>query len=199
VALLFPLWLMGVALYRICAAPLRVRPLFGWILFAAPLVILATYQLHPHPQMQPFINISFDLGRWWTLGQDYLVGLLFCINLIGFKIVSPCLERWLDHHSKSIRWIAGATFSIYLTHLPIMRLLVAVSPWPKQSLWTLVFMISITIIACFAFAAAFERRKDTYRHLIVGGLRWVEFGLLRLRKPIESKWFRLRAPKTQKT
>lgn len=185
VALLFPLWLMGVALYRVCAAPLTIRPLFGWILFVAPLVVLAMYQLFPHPQMQPFINISFNLSWWWTVGQDYLVGLLFCTNLIGFKIVSPHLDQWLDRHSKSIRWIAGATFSIYLAHLPIMHLLVAVSPWPKQSLWTVAFMIIITIIACFAFAEAFERTKDTYRQLIGGGLRLVEVGLLRLRKPIE--------------
>jgi peptidoglycan/LPS O-acetylase OafA/YrhL len=183
VALLFPLWLMGVALYHICASPLTVKPLVGWFLFAPPLVILAIYQLLPHPQMQPFSNVSLNLNRLWTVGQDYLVGFLFCMHLVGFTIVSPHFARWLGKRSRSIRWIAGATFSIYLIHLPIMHFLVAISSSPETSSWMVARLIIITTIACFAFAEAFERRKNTCRRLIVGGLRLFDIPLLRLRRP----------------
>lgn len=168
VALLFPLWLSGVVLYRVCAAPLDIRPLFGWILFVTPLLILAIYQGFPHPPLQPFNDVSISLSRLWTFAQDYFVGVLFCVNLVGFKIVSSSFA-WLDRFSQSIRWIAGATFSLYLTHVPIMYFLIKVSPWPSNSLWTVALMLIITIPACFAFAEVFERHKDAYRRAIIGG------------------------------
>lgn len=183
VALLFPLWLMGAVLYHISTSPLTIKPLVGWVLFAAPLVILVGYQLLPHPAMQPFINVTLNFNRIWTFGQDYLVGVLFCIHLIGFMIISPTFARWLDEHSRAIRWIAGATFSLYLTYLPIMHLLAAISPWPKSSPWTVAFLVTITLLSCLAFAEAFERRKDTFRRLIISGLRVLEVPLLILRKP----------------
>jgi peptidoglycan/LPS O-acetylase OafA/YrhL len=171
VALLFPLWLMGVVLYRVCAAPWTIKPLYGWVLFVAPPLVLGIYQLLPHPQLQPFVNVSLSLDRLWTFGQDYFIGLLFCLHLVGFKAVSHSFAPLLERHSQSIRFIAGATFSIYLAHLPVMHFLVAVVPWLKQSALTAALMIIVTIVACFVFAEAFERRKDAYRHLIIGGLR----------------------------
>jgi peptidoglycan/LPS O-acetylase OafA/YrhL len=181
VALLFPLWLMGVALYRFLAKPLNISPLFGWILFAGSLFLLAIYQLFPHPQLQQFMNVSLSPERLWTLGQDYLVGFLFCIHLIGFKVISPWLSRWLDDHSRSIRYIAGATFSIYLTHVPIMQFLVAVFPRFEQASLSVALMIIITLLASLAFAEAFERRKDVYRRVIMAGLRLCEMPVRRLR------------------
>jgi peptidoglycan/LPS O-acetylase OafA/YrhL len=183
VALLFPLWLMGVALYHISTSPLTIKPFIGWLLFVGPLVFLASYQVLPHPSMQPFINVALDFKRLWSFGQDYLVGFLFCIHLIGFTIISPTLARWLDEHSRPIRWIAGATFSLYLIHLPIMHFLVTISPWPKSSPWTIAFLVPITVLACLAFAEVSERRKDTFRRLIIGGLRVLEAPLVLLRRP----------------
>jgi peptidoglycan/LPS O-acetylase OafA/YrhL len=183
VALLFPLWLLGVALYRVSTATPTLAPPVGWILFVVPLAILAIYQLFPHPWMQPFTNVSLDLNRLWSFAQDYFIGLLFCVHVIGFKAVSHFFAQWLERYSKSIRYIAGATFSIYLTHLPIMHFLAAVSPWPKQSFLTVTFLIAVTILACFAFAEAFERRKDTYRQLITATLRVFGMPALPLRSP----------------
>jgi peptidoglycan/LPS O-acetylase OafA/YrhL len=68
VALLFPLWLMGVGLYRIYNKPLKMRPLTGWVLFVVPLFLIVLYQLLPHPPMQPFVNIMRDVSRFVSLG-----------------------------------------------------------------------------------------------------------------------------------
>jgi peptidoglycan/LPS O-acetylase OafA/YrhL len=174
VAFLFPLWLMGVCVYRICGKPITIQPLTGWILFAAPLLILLLYQLVPHPPMQPFINIIPDFIRFLSLGQDYLVGLLFSAHLIGFTMVSATFSRMLENHARSIRWIAGATFSIYLAHLPIMTFFVALLPWPNFSPWVVALRITITILACLAFAEVSERRKDAWRRLITRGIRTLE-------------------------
>ncbi|MGO9681939.1 MAG: acyltransferase family protein [Beijerinckiaceae bacterium] len=178
VALLFPLWLMGVGVYRICNDPLSIRPSAGWVLFAAPLLILVMYQFLPHAPMQPFINIIPDFSRFLSLGQDYLVGILFSAHLIGFTVVSAKLSHCLENHAQTIRWIAGATFSVYLAHLPIMTFLVALSPWPNSSPWMVALRIAITILACLAFAEVSERRKDAWRRLITRGILTLEKPLL---------------------
>jgi peptidoglycan/LPS O-acetylase OafA/YrhL len=183
VALLFPLWLMGVALYHICSAPLTNRPSVGLILFTTPIVVLVLYQLFPHPSLEPFSNVTFDRERLWSFGQDYFVGALFCAHLIGFTIISASFARWLDGHSRFIRWIAGATFSVYLIHLPVMTFLAAISPLPKSSPWNPALLILVTLLTCFAFAEVSERRKDAWRQLFRGGVHRLEVYLPRLRKP----------------
>jgi peptidoglycan/LPS O-acetylase OafA/YrhL len=185
VMLLYPLWLMGVTVYRICAVPFAARSGTGGILFASPLVLLVIYQFLPQPPLQAFTNVTLDVNRFWSLGQDYLVGILFSIHLIGFTAVSATFAPWLDKHAGVIRWISGATFSIYLTHLPIMHFLSAISPWPKSSPWTVVLLITIAPLACVAFAEVSERRKDSWRRLFMGFLRLGEAFLvsLRFRRP----------------
>jgi peptidoglycan/LPS O-acetylase OafA/YrhL len=169
VAFLFPLWLMGVALYHLCKAPPAVRPSVGWAFFVVPIVALIAYQKLPHPALQPFTNVSFSLERLWTFCQDYLVGFLFCLHLFGFTVISDAFAPWLEKHSRSIRWIAGATFSLYLTHLPIMHFLAAISPWPNTSPWMPVVLTVVTPLLCLAFAEVSERRKDIWRRVILDG------------------------------
>ncbi|HEY1982377.1 MAG TPA: acyltransferase [Xanthobacteraceae bacterium] len=169
VALLFPLWLMGVALYHLCKAPPAIRPSIGWTLFVGPVFVLIAYQLLPHPALQPFTNVSFSLNRLWTFGQDYLVGFLFFLHLFGFTVISDAFSPWLEKHSRSIRWIAGATFSLYLTHLPIMHFLAAITPWLKTSPWMAVVLIVATPPLCLAFAELSERRKNIWRRAFFTG------------------------------
>jgi peptidoglycan/LPS O-acetylase OafA/YrhL len=183
VALIFPAWLFGMAVYHYCAAhgmphcaARRLSPATGWILLAVPLAVLAVYQMAPYPQpyLQAFQNITFDPDRFLSLGQDYLVAALFSAHLIGFVTLSATFAPWLERHARIIRWISGATFSIYLAHLPIMHLLVAISPSSKSSPWTLALLLTVTPILCLGFAEISERRKDAWRRLIASAPRVLE-------------------------
>ena len=158
VALMFPAWLMGVAVYRVCSS--RSLPQSaGWILLLVPIVGLAGYEMIPHSPLQQFSNVTLDFDRLRSTGQDYLLSALFSAHLIGFSAVSATFAPWFERHARPIRWIAGATFSLYLAHLPIMHLVAAVSPWPRSSVWTLCLLLTITPVACLAFAEVSERRK----------------------------------------
>jgi len=165
VALMFPAWLMGVGAYRICSS--RSLPqLAGWILLIVPLVAVAGYQLVPHSPLQQFTNVTLTADRFRSTGQDYLLSALFSAHLIGFSTVSATFAPWFERHARPIRWFAGATFSLYLTHLPIMHMLAAISPWPKSSLCTLSLLLTMTPVACLGFAEFSERRKEQWRTLI---------------------------------
>jgi peptidoglycan/LPS O-acetylase OafA/YrhL len=165
VALMFPVWLMGVATYRFCATQ-RLSPTIGWALFSVPIAMLAGYEALPHFPLQQFASVTFEPGRLWSTCQDYFIGALFSIHLIGFVSVSGTFSVWLARYALQIRWIAGATFSLYLAHLPIMHLLSAYSPWPKSSPWTLALLVTATPAACFVFAEVSERQKEIWRRVI---------------------------------
>ena len=172
VTLMFPTWLMGVGAYYVCKWQ-RLSPTTGWIFFTVPLVLLAGFQLIPHSGQQPFINISLDPERLTSLCKDYLIAALFSIHLVGFSTVSSTFAPLLERQVQVIRWIAGATFSIYLMHLPIMHLLAASSPWPKSSPWTLLLLLTGTPVICLVFAEVTERKKDAWQQLIISTLKRV--------------------------
>jgi peptidoglycan/LPS O-acetylase OafA/YrhL len=169
---------MGVAAYHYCAVQ-RLSQKAGWALFTVPLVLAAAYQMAPHSPVQPFQNITLDPDRFWSLGQDYLLAVLFSAHLIGFVAVSSTFAPWLERNARFIRWIGGATFSIYLAHLPIMYFLAATSPWPNSSPSRLALLLGVTPLLCVAFAEISERRKGVWQRLIAGGLRLIEIPLQR--------------------
>jgi peptidoglycan/LPS O-acetylase OafA/YrhL len=169
VSSLFPAWLMGVAVYRICAAQKLSKPM-GWIFFTLPLILFAVYQAFPHSLLEQFQPITINLERLRSLAEDYFICCLFSTHLIGYSAVSSTFAPWLERYARHIRWFAGATFSLYLTHLPIMHLLAALSPFPTESPLTVCLFLTVTPIACLAFADIFERRKPLWRALIVRAL-----------------------------
>jgi peptidoglycan/LPS O-acetylase OafA/YrhL len=165
VAIMFPAWLIGVASYKFSqrASP---RNSVGWFLFVSSFVILAAYQFIPHSPLQQFTTFTFSADRLLSTAQDYLLALVFGINIVGFVIISDRFAPLLERHAKAIRWVAGGTFSLYLAHLPIMYLLAATSPWPKSSPYRLATLLIVTPLACMAFAEISERRKHIWRRLI---------------------------------
>jgi peptidoglycan/LPS O-acetylase OafA/YrhL len=181
VALMYPAWLMGVASYRLCASA-RIRPALAWILLATPVLILAVYELLPHSPLQQFSEVSLNLDRLESAGQDYLIAALVSAHIIGFASLSSTFAPLLERSARTIRWIAGATFSLYLAHLPVMRLMSAVSPWPKSSSLTLALLLIATPAICLLFAEISERRKESWREAISIALRSIESPLMRWRR-----------------
>ncbi len=173
VALMFPAWLMGVACHRLRQRHPRGRT-SGWLLFGSSILLLAGYQFMPHSASPQFAAFSFSSERLLSTAQDYGLALVFSMNIVGFAAISDFFAPWLARRATSIRWIAGGTFTLYLMHLPIMFFLASISPWPKSSAWTLALLLVATPIACMALAEISERRKTTWRKIIMATTnRWV--------------------------
>ena len=176
VALMFPVWLMGVFAYRICkASPFSKRA--GWILFTVPILLLAGYEALSPSNLQAFSTLTLAPHRLFMMAQDYFVAAIFSAHIIGFSTVSETFAPWLEKRAARIRWIAGGTFSLYLAHLPIMHILAASSPWPKTSRLTLVLLVICTPVLAYLFAEVSERRKDSWHHLAETVLRFFEVRL----------------------
>ena len=132
------------------------------LLCLAPIVAFAAYKL----QIGSLPPVLGSAAANPQLLQNYLVGGLFAAHLIGFNAVSPCLGALLSRMERPIRWAAGATFSIYLFHLPVAQFLSVLVPWAPQRAATRAIVLGGTLALCLLAAEVAERRKEAWRHAI---------------------------------
>jgi peptidoglycan/LPS O-acetylase OafA/YrhL len=155
---LWPLWLLGVWAYR--RAPLSRRK--GIALFGLSLVAWGAYEALAWRFGRPHMPVLF-LKRP-SLLQDYIVGVCFTGSLIGFRSVSEGMQ--IRHQWRPVRWLAGATFSLYLFHVPLLWLFATVNPWASTSWPGRAFVLGVTLLSVFALAEVTERRKADWRRLV---------------------------------
>ena len=161
IALMWPIWLLGVLAYRITRTQ-RIGPVAGYALWLGSAAAWIGYEAW-----------AWSLGRPWApasasfhddyLRQDYLVGVLFAVNLVGFAAIAPQFARVTAMVARPIRWAAGATFTLYIIHTPLLLFFAAVSPFRPASLAQRALLVVGTFAVVLAFAAVTERRKDLWR------------------------------------
>ena len=161
IAAMLPLWLMGLYGHRVCATR-RLGRRAGWLLCLGSLAIWIAYETCARPFVAALIPIPALLRRP-SLVEDYIVGALFIAHIVGFDAISPALAALVARVQRPIRWAAGATFTIYLLHLPVAQFLSTQVPWPPASWATRATLFGGTLLVMFAVAEVTERQKNVWR------------------------------------
>jgi len=168
IAIMFPLWLLGVLCLRILAkVPSHhdgSRNILGWSIFAGSIGTTAGFGMWFAAHQWPG-HVPEFLGRP-TLLEDYVVAILFAANLIGFSLISKSFAPLLTLVAGPVRWFAGATFTLYLLHMPISQFLSTLVPWPPQAIATRIVIVGFTLIAVLLIAEVTERRKAAWRSVL---------------------------------
>jgi peptidoglycan/LPS O-acetylase OafA/YrhL len=156
-----PTWLLGVATWRLSRRQL-LSPRGGVMLFAAAALTWALYELVAWKVGRPLLA-----GNSWfrrrELIQDTIVGLSFAGTLLGLCAAAGPLGRGLLRWQTPIRWLAGATFTLYLLHEPVAQCLLALMPWQPADPRSRLGVFLGTLVVIFMLAAVTERRKDAWR------------------------------------
>lgn len=168
--LLMPAWLMGVWLWWLirngarpglspsAALVLAVLPpvLYGLALWlSVPSLLLQLTETLLPAAFAPY-TLRFSTEFLW----NGLIGALFALHLLA---MSQLLTDW-RRGATAIRWLAQATFSIYVTHYPTLHLIDALLPadaWGR-GLWLLLGALAVGL----AFAQVFERPLERWRQLL---------------------------------
>ncbi len=161
IAALLPLWLAGVGCYRLSRS-VRIAPVAGGLLWLVCMGLLGFYEVWSFRHGELLDGYAPAFLNRHELVQDYLVAALFAGQLIGFNAFAPQFAIPAGA-AKAIRWVAGATFSVYLFHLPVSQFLSVVSPWPTASVANRLLVVGGTLAIVFALAALTERRKEIWR------------------------------------
>ncbi len=166
VLLLMPAWLMGVALWHWLRAdrPARVGRTMGWALTLGGPMAYLICQCAGVPEAlgaQTAAALGVPDARWvlgfsdeviWNFG----IGLCTLAHVAGIAVLNP--QRMPA--TQAVRWLAGASFSIYVTHYPALHLLDAALPqMPGRDALLLVGSVAVGLV----FARYFERPIKGFR------------------------------------
>lgn len=169
VIILLPAWLVGVWLFHRLQQPTS-TPTNPALLAIAPWVLYALMLAIDGPGL--LTTASENLTSQSTVGAlrfsdefvwNWILAGLFTVHLFG-------MATWLADRKmfavSAIRWLAGASFSLYLVHYPVLQFFQAVLP--KADLWFVddLVLLVLTIVVCFIFAELFERRLKPFRRLV---------------------------------
>lgn len=166
ILLLLPVWLMGVALFKwnVARALPQRAPNF---LALVPVAIYAFAQFAAWPDLLYAatgpIDTALDLRFSDEVLWNTLLGVLVAMHLRGmFHIYA---QGRAIPFAAVVKWMAGASFSIYLVHYPVLQLLSVLelgglTGWTRDAV-----VLAMTFAVCFGFAALFERPLHMWRRL----------------------------------
>lgn len=185
ILLLAPCWLAGVGLQRMLAQidVTQIRPNTAWFIAIGPWLTYAFWLAIDLPQTLTRLTYSMvgtETSLFERLGfadefvWNNVLAVLFAAHFFGVyclardaRKISSKLESW-------IRWLAGATFSIYLFHYPILTLLHALPGYDSASAAHYIGSGVITLALCFALAEVSERRLGAWKRVfevVINGSR----------------------------
>ncbi len=177
ILMLAPCWLAGVALQSFLArANLSdIRPGSAWTYAIGPWAIYAFFLAIGLPrtltaltfatigggEIHPNAMFGFSDEFLW----NYLLALLFTAHFFGVYCLAKNAEWVGPALEKSIRWLAGATFSIYLFHYPLLTLLYALPGYDAANPAHYLGAGLVTLALCFVLAEISERRLPAWKAL----------------------------------
>lgn len=166
-AVLAPTWLAGALSYRLAvrrtlspslAAVLALAPVATWLAWE---VARVGQPLTPRVLPQDHLILT------------YLTAAGVALHLAGAWMLAPHLPRAPDRLAAMLRWAAGATFTVYLLHMPLARALATASPWGDPAGWShRTLMIGGVLLAALAVAEVTERRRAQWRAAMEAAVRW---------------------------
>lgn len=165
IAALLPIWLLGVALYRL-GRVWRAPEAIGWILFLGSIVAWAAAQ-------RGLQAIGYDITHIAKTDYvpDYVTAFCFAINLLGFEAIAPRFGWLLRPFARLIRWAAGRSFTIYLIHLPLVKLASVMPFWSVAAPSARIATIALVLVATAIIGACFEQRREPWRRVFAAVLR----------------------------
>jgi peptidoglycan/LPS O-acetylase OafA/YrhL len=186
IILLLPVWWMGVWIYR---SPSLVQMSVASAWLCLILSLLGGY-----------LYIHFNIGQWgWgTLQEwlgddlhlelsfsrqfisDYYLGIVLSLHFVSLRVLLARVGEVPGRLQSTIRYLAGATFSIYLFHQPLLWFYSASFSWVAEGIPRYLVVVPFTIVSTYVLATFTEHKKDLWKG-------WVE-QLLALFEQVISKF-----------
>jgi peptidoglycan/LPS O-acetylase OafA/YrhL len=176
ILLLAPSWWLGVWVYRVAATGPSLSRLGGWSMSLTPIMAYAAMQALELPSRMLAATkltlgdafVIYGLGFSDEFVWNAIIGVLVAIHLLGVATLVHKASRPETRLDISIKWLAGASFSMYLVHYPTLQLSNALMPSFGVPQLRHALMLGLTVCVCFGFAWMFERRLALWRRLLIG-------------------------------
>ena len=179
VLLLMPIWLMGVWLWnRIKAGEMNLSRAAAWALALGPLAVYGLCLATGVPGtlvggMEALSGLKAETYRALTRYSDEfvwntLVGAMATVHILGVWGLAKSWQSTGGSFERAVRWLAGASFSIYLVHYPVMQFADAALPLGPSGPLRDGALLVVVIGSCLLFARWFERPLPQLRSALKG-------------------------------
>jgi peptidoglycan/LPS O-acetylase OafA/YrhL len=179
ILLLMPVWLVGVGLVRLPAAR-KVPPALAWPLIAlalAALFIAPRYAMDGFRLLRP--AAPWGLGSSLYVLTDLALGLALAAGFAGLKTM---VDRGADPKTgwglalpasiePAIRWGANMSFSLYLLHWPLLKLVHMAGLTAGKSPLAFAAIIAAIVAISGGFASLTEHKRHAVRGWIERAVR----------------------------
>lgn len=172
ILLLLPVWWLGVWVYR-SERLQNLSVAAAWVCLA--LSIAGAY-----------LYLSLELGKFgWDWVQqlvgaqwhrqlsfsrqfpsDYFLGVVLALHFVGLRVLLGERSKMFHTFERPIRYLAGATFSLYLFHQPLLWFYSAAFSWVPEGLGRYLIVVPVTLLSCFVLATVTEHKKTVWKNLI---------------------------------
>lgn len=176
VMVLMPTWLMGVLVWRRISnrshhnmgrgSALRLALLYPAILVVSKISglpeALSRITANVFAPVSHHDVLYYSDEVLWSM----VIGGCVALHIIGMaRLLQNTAPDETAKPLRLVRYVAGASFSIYVMHYPTLHLLDATLPETLPGYDAI--LLILTLMVCFCFAAAFERPLGYYRRLLL--------------------------------
>jgi peptidoglycan/LPS O-acetylase OafA/YrhL len=164
---------MGVAVYRLVNADIRLRTSIAVAFFLMPPALLCAYMLDRAWHLDSLgISLFGDrVGHSQVFLPATIFGVAVAVNMLSFPSLEKYLAPLLMRAAAPIQWLAGATLSIYLFHHPLLHMFGAVVRVGKHSpFWVNLIILVFTLLCCIALSTVTEAKKRPLGNLLLRAL-----------------------------
>ena len=159
-----PIWLFGLLAYRhVRAGRVTMPKRLALAAFVATLLVYFVVKRTLEHWAWPMYNQA-DLAQ---LAKSFvyfaLVGGLITVNIIAFRRATEGRTIFPAGIAGAIRWLAGASFTLYLVHQPFFLMLASVFPKLRASALGGPVAIVAAVVLALLIAEVSERRKRVFQ------------------------------------
>jgi len=180
ILLLFPIWLLGVYLWRskfwseLGAKRGTAIYAFSWVL----LLLFHTFDLNSRLSDMIKEVVGSDFHTRMTFSKmfigDYVLAIIVFLNFAGFRAADKILGTPLRAVTKPIRWAASFTLSIYLFHKPLLLFYAALLHGDPKGMYFYVSVLTLVLLTIVGLAMVTEHQKDRFRQVFIRALASIE-------------------------
>ena len=165
ILLLFPIWLMGAGVWRWRAkVPEQMGPVLAGVAAISFLALeLAGGQKLFWRAETPWLPDEYS-------AYDYIVGALVAVFILG--LARSRLPEPSPRIARPIRWLAGASFGLYLLHYPLLRFFSDIFAGSHTNWMYRVVLFALPLATSIVLARLIEQSKDAYRVALNRGLHF---------------------------
>jgi peptidoglycan/LPS O-acetylase OafA/YrhL len=175
-ALLAPIWMSGVLLYR-WKRLYELNEALAWMLFVGSTSLII--YMHATGAFDAISDWFKQLigGHYYdrlTFSKfflaDYLLGFLVFLNFAGVRRVACRMAPVLLLLQRPVQWLAGFTFTFYLLHQPLFLFWGSILRGDAGSKASWMIVTTLVAISVFLVGQVTERRRPALRRLLQSGL-----------------------------